>query len=317
MRVMSYDGLGRLVQVTESGIVPPNGTDAVTTYAYDGLDNLVGVNQSGQTRSFTFDSLSRLTKAVNGESGTTCYTYDNDGNLQTRIQAAASNCSPGTGILTSYNYDYLNRLTSKVMPEGTAIYTYDLGTYGLGRLYSVNLTSAQRHILKDVSARQDSILGGGQSGPLSFQHAMRGPGQSVADAQSEYQDFVSMNEDQAMKTQISFWAAGNPGLSSDALAQFAAALHAVLDSTSPVHAGFQVWEWWNPSLVWKHHWAENTISPQQLNTVVSAAKNAFNTTFTPPRFNEFDLLHLMLQPQQTEVKSKICYTLDDGKKVCQ
>lgn len=77
-----------------------------------------------------------------------------------------------------------------------------------------------------------------------------------------------------------------------------------------------MWEWWNPALVWKHHWAENSISPQQLNTAVTAARNAFNTTFTPPRFNEFDLLQLILQPKE-EVKSKICYDTGDGKKVCQ
>lgn len=168
-----------------------------------------------------------------------------------------------------------------------------------------NLTPGQRQILKDVSAHQDSILGGGQGGALSYEHAMRGPGQSVADTQAEYQDFVSTNEDQATSTQINFWAASNPGLSNDALAKFAAALRAVLDSTSPAHAGFQVWQWWNPVLVWKHHWAENSISPQQLRTAVSAAQNAFRSTFQP-NFNEFDLLQLMGQPQPA-VTSTISY----------
>ena len=179
-----------------------------------------------------------------------------------------------------------------------------------------NLTPAQRQILKDVSANQDSILGGGQSGPLSFQHAMRGPGQSVAEAESEYNDFVSNNEDQAMKTQISFWVSGGKGYSDKALAEFAAALHAIEDSTSPAHAGFQLWEWYNPKLVWQHHWAENSITPQQMNASVAAARNAFNATFTAPKFNEFDLLQLILKPKE-EVKSKICYDTGDGKKVCQ
>jgi RHS repeat-associated protein len=57
-----------------------------------------------------------------------------------------------------------------------------------------NLTSAHRQILKDVSAQQDSILSGGQSGALSYQHAMSAPGQSTADAEADYQDFVSTNE---------------------------------------------------------------------------------------------------------------------------
>jgi hypothetical protein len=181
-----------------------------------------------------------------------------------------------------------------------------------------NLTQAQRQILKDVSAHQDAFLTGGtimggQAAELSFQHAMRASGQSVAEAQEEYQDFVSLNEDQATRIQINFWAAGNPGLNNDALARFAAALHAILDSTSPAHAGFQAWEWQHFR---KHGKAEATITPRQLNTAVTAARSAFDSTFHP-NFNEFDLLHLMLQPQQTEVKSKICYDTGDGKKVCQ
>jgi RHS repeat-associated protein len=179
-----------------------------------------------------------------------------------------------------------------------------------------NLTAHQRQILKDVSANQDGLLNGGQSGPLSFQHAMRGPGESADDAKAEYDAFVSLNEDMAFQTQMSFWAAGNPGLSDDALAEFAAALHAIEDSTSPAHAGFQVWEWWNPKLVWQHHWAENSISPQQMNNSVAAARNAFNATFHP-QMNQFDLLQLIVQPQKEEVKSKICYNTEDGKKVCQ
>jgi RHS repeat-associated protein len=181
-----------------------------------------------------------------------------------------------------------------------------------------NLTSAQRQIPKDVSAHQDAFLTGGtvmggQAADLSYQHAMRAPGQSVAEAQQEFHDFVEANEDQAFKTQVNFWAAGNPGMSNDALAEFAAALHAVLDSTSPAHAGFQVWEWRHFR---EHGKREATITPQQLNTSVTAARNAFNTTFHP-NFNEFDLLHLVLQPQQTEVKSTLCYDTGDGKKVCQ
>jgi RHS repeat-associated protein len=138
-RVTTTDGLGRLTQVIERG-AGPNGTDAYTYYGYDGLDDLATVTQGVQTRAFSYDSLSRLTKAVNSESGTTCYAYDNDGNLQSRTQAANSSC--GGGIVTSYAYDNLNRMTSKVMPEGTVTYQYDLGSYGIGHLYSVTFGGA-------------------------------------------------------------------------------------------------------------------------------------------------------------------------------
>jgi len=179
------------------------------------------------------------------------------------------------------------------------------------------LTTAQKQILKDVSKYQDSILEGHQSNALSFQHAMSEPGQSGVDARTAYEDFVKRNEDQATRTQINFWAAGNSGLSNRALAQFAAALHAVLDSTSPAHAGFQVWDWRNPVLVSSHHFAENSLTTPQLNTAVSAAQNAFSSTFSPT-FSQLDLLHLVLEPvRPSEVKTKICYDTGESQKVCQ
>ena len=49
-----------------------------------------------------------------------------------------------------------------------------------------SLSPAQLQILKDVSAQQDSILGGGQGNGLSFEHAMRGPGQTVEQAEGQF-----------------------------------------------------------------------------------------------------------------------------------
>jgi RHS repeat-associated protein len=182
-----------------------------------------------------------------------------------------------------------------------------------------NLTPGQRQILKDVSAHQDAILTGGtilggQGSDQSPEHAMRAPGQSVADAEADYQNFVSTNEDAAAKAQISFWIAGNPGFSNDALKKFALALHAVLDSTSPAHAGFQVWDWRNYPQVRQHIRNENTITTQQLNNAVGAAQNAYNSTF----FWAFgDPFVPSQQPQTPHVTEKICYTLDDGSQSCQ
>lgn len=64
-----YDALGRLSSVNED----PSGVNYQTTYGYDALGNLTSVNQAGRTRSFTYDSLSRLRKAINPESGTVNY----------------------------------------------------------------------------------------------------------------------------------------------------------------------------------------------------------------------------------------------------
>jgi len=180
-----------------------------------------------------------------------------------------------------------------------------------------NLTASQRQILKDVSADQDSLLHGGQGNASAFEHAMSSPKYSASEAEVLYNDFVSNNEGQATQTQINFWLGGNKGLSNDALKRFAAALHAITDSTSPAHRGFQLWDYRNPMLVKAHVAAESSITPQQLATAVSAARNAFSSTFTPFGFNEFDLLQLTFSQNPTpQVSSKICYYDASGKLIC-
>ena len=101
----------------------------VTLYTYDTLNNLKQVDQKGdqptdssqwRTRTFTYDSLSRLVSASNPESGGIAYTYDNNGNLATKLDAR--------GFTTTMAYDALNRLTQKSYNDGqtaTVQYGYD------------------------------------------------------------------------------------------------------------------------------------------------------------------------------------------------
>jgi RHS repeat-associated protein len=124
------DGLGRMTGVWEA----PSGLNYETDYTYDLLNNLTSVNQKGsnsanaRTRSFVYDSLSRLTSATNPESGTTTYAYDPNDNLATRIVPKAN--QTGTALTThNYTYDVLNRLVkeSHADPaEGTELYAYDI-----------------------------------------------------------------------------------------------------------------------------------------------------------------------------------------------
>ncbi|OYW03193.1 MAG: hypothetical protein B7X11_03425, partial [Acidobacteria bacterium 37-65-4] len=79
VRTSTSDAAGRLTQVVED----PSGLDYLTTYNYDTLDDLTAVHQggsNGQTRSFVYDSLKRLTRSTNPESNTISYQYDADGN---------------------------------------------------------------------------------------------------------------------------------------------------------------------------------------------------------------------------------------------
>ena len=111
------DALGRLTNVWED----PAGLNYETAYQYDTLGNLTRVDQKGdspgnsanwRTRTFTYDSLSRLLTANNPESGIVTYTYTPD-----------ATCNPGgeslrtktdqRGITTTYCYEGLHRVSRK------------------------------------------------------------------------------------------------------------------------------------------------------------------------------------------------------------
>ncbi|KAF0250302.1 MAG: hypothetical protein FD167_284, partial [bacterium] len=124
-RQSESDGVGRLVKVFE-----PNPTnqalDQITSYKYDARSNLKEVNQGVQVRTFTYDSLSRLTIATSPESGTSggngtsTYEYDDASNLTRRTDSR--------GIVTNYTYDSLNRLSTKSYSDTTpdVSYFYDV-----------------------------------------------------------------------------------------------------------------------------------------------------------------------------------------------
>jgi RHS repeat-associated protein len=115
------DALGRLVRVDEpdasSGNLDDAGGNPVqpTFYTYDVLGNLTvvrqgaqlqsGVYTGGQTRSFTYSSLSRLSSATNPESGTLSYDYDPAGNLVRKTDAR--------GVSAHFEYDGLSRVTRR------------------------------------------------------------------------------------------------------------------------------------------------------------------------------------------------------------
>jgi RHS repeat-associated protein len=172
-RQYTYDALGRLTAVLED----PSGLKYSTAYSYDLLDNLIKVSQGSQTRSFNYDSLSRLEQVTNPESGTTTYIYDNAGNLLKRTDSR--------GITTNYVYDQLNRITSISYanePSGTpaVAYIYDSWTVAnsKGRLTmvtdnnvsTINYTSfdAMGHVLASNQMTQ------GQTYSFSYGYNLAG-----------------------------------------------------------------------------------------------------------------------------------------------
>jgi len=186
MRVSQTDALGRLISVCEvtsatqfgGGAPSACGQDIaakgfITNYLYDALGNLTGVRQGSRSRSFTYDSLSRLLCAANPETGgsatcpnpdngsytagTTRYGYDANGNVVSRVRPAPNQSSSSTTVSTTYLYDALNRLTSvtysdSVTPSVARHYdtTLELGrglNNTIGRLSAEYVTSPSGQLL--------------------------------------------------------------------------------------------------------------------------------------------------------------------------
>jgi RHS repeat-associated protein len=140
------NALGQLMRVDEpndAGLLDLNNAPVQSTnYSYDTLNNLTTVSQGVQTRSFVYDSLSRLKQATNPESGLIQYSYDNNGNLTQKTDAR--------NVQTAYLYDNLNRVTARnysapanlpnyqITPN--VVYTYDDSTvaFAKGKLTKVS-----------------------------------------------------------------------------------------------------------------------------------------------------------------------------------
>ncbi|HEY6330206.1 MAG TPA: RHS repeat-associated core domain-containing protein [Blastocatellia bacterium] len=171
-----YDGLGRLITVNEQN--PSTGAlTQTTTYTWDCLDDLTQVNQSGQVRSWNYDALGRIiyenipeqTATINDGTGTlwtSAFTYTTFSSLSTATDAR--------GVVKTYNYDTMNRLTSVsyntsnapgVASTPTVTYDYDNTTDSTqGLLLSVTVgsyfTEAYSYdSLERISSVTDTISG--------------------------------------------------------------------------------------------------------------------------------------------------------------
>ncbi len=103
-RKSETDALGRLTKVTEPDA---NGVLNVdTTYGYTLLDALATVTQGVQGRTYGYDDLGRLLNARTPETNNqpVSYQYNDFGLVTQRTDAR--------GVITTYSYDTLNRLTS-------------------------------------------------------------------------------------------------------------------------------------------------------------------------------------------------------------
>jgi RHS repeat-associated protein len=110
-----FDLLNELLSTTL-----PDGS-VTDTRTYDPAGNLLGLfDFNGKNTTFQYDPLNRLTARIpDANSGDVAesFTYTATGKRLSMTDASGT---------TNYQYDYLDRLVSKVTPEGTLSYTYDL-----------------------------------------------------------------------------------------------------------------------------------------------------------------------------------------------
>jgi YD repeat-containing protein len=110
---------------------PVNGTGAPTRYEYDGRDQLRQVTDPmGQVTSYVMNGHGELLGESSPDTGATAFTYDAAGNVRTKLDAR--------GVLATYSYDALNRLTRIEYGDETVVNEYDGCPNGVGRLCRIS-----------------------------------------------------------------------------------------------------------------------------------------------------------------------------------
>ena len=145
-----------------------------TNYAYDALDDLLSVTQGAQTRTFTYDSLARLTSASNPRVGTThycfsttspCVTPDPGATLCSGDPSSPCTRTDARSITTTYAYnDVLNRLTAKSYNDTpqtpTANFAYDEATVTLGGWTSPSISYPNGRLTHTTTMSGSTLLTG-------------------------------------------------------------------------------------------------------------------------------------------------------------
>ena len=187
--------------------------------------------------------------------------------------------------LNKYVYAYNNPLRYNDPTGRWPSYVNDIHARIIERAFP-GLSARQRQILKEASRRVDSPSRGGQEAGNSYMHAMRFLGQPAESAQQMTATFIKANEQQAQSLQASFEKGGGVGMSNQALDAFGTALHPITDNTTPSHEGTQVWDPHDEAGVAKHVANESTISEEQMDRAVQAARDAYKNTFGSERLDQ-------------------------------
>jgi RHS repeat-associated protein len=110
----SYDALGNLAALTNTHA--GGATINALTYDVDNLGNVTSISDGGDTTTYTYDELYRLSGVAYPGGETETYTYDAVGNRLSRVHSV-------NGTVT-FTYNDANQLTASTANGGTT-YTYD------------------------------------------------------------------------------------------------------------------------------------------------------------------------------------------------
>lgn len=144
-----YDDQGHLVKTIDA-------LGFTTSYTYgstgctscgSGTDKLMSLTDAkGQTTSYQYDLLGRLTQETDPLGKVTTYAYDVVGSLITKTDA--------NNAAITYTYDALKRLTKKSYPDSTSVnYTYD----AVGRVLTSGNASVAYTYAYDAAGRVTSV----------------------------------------------------------------------------------------------------------------------------------------------------------------
>jgi RHS repeat-associated protein len=133
------DGLGRMTSVYEPDPSNGNTLSLQTSYTYNILNLLTAVSQGVQSRTYAYDDLGRATSVKTPETNQVAYQY------QYTNFSLVNQRTDSRGVITTYGYDNLNRLSSISYNVGSTgvpatpgvTFTYDQGgasAFALGRL---------------------------------------------------------------------------------------------------------------------------------------------------------------------------------------
>ena len=163
--------------VGRTAIVQGNNGQSVTLQ-YDGNGNMISrTDAAGRVTSWLYDEQNRPTRMTAPDTGLTQYTYDATGAVKTVTDPRGlvttytlngfgevlSQASPDTGTTTfsydsggrttgqvlangrsiSYGWDALDRLSSRTSGGSSELFTYDQGTYGVGRQTGMSNATGQ------------------------------------------------------------------------------------------------------------------------------------------------------------------------------